>query len=87
MTDAYGVVHISPLINGDSITIEVMENGYNDFSQVVTVTNMATYNIALNPIVSNSYLYQGNFLVFSCICEKNSSVSEYKHEIDCNMGS
>ena len=64
MTDSNGLVQISPVMDGDLITIEVMASGFDDFSQVVTVRNMATYNIALNPTVSNSYLIQGNFLVF-----------------------
>ena len=55
MTDANGLVQLSPsVMDGDLITIEVMASGFDDFSQVVTVTNMETYNIALNPTVSNS---------------------------------
>ena len=49
ITDENGVVHLSPVTDGDSITIEVMENGYDDISQVVTVTNMKTYHMPLNP--------------------------------------
>ena len=64
VTDANGLVQISPVMDGDLITIEVMASGFDDFLQPVTVRNMATYNIALNPTVSNSYLIQGNFLVF-----------------------
>ena len=49
------ITDLGPFVDGDTITIEVVENGFDDFSQELTVSDMESYAIALNPTVSNSF--------------------------------